>query len=477
MRVKRWWPAAIVAAGGAMIAMTQVQEARKIDPPTTVIERGGCVTAECHPGIKDHAILHAPINVNACDACHTLSDPATHTFTPTRAREEQCLFCHTVDLTDMPVVHEPVAAGDCVACHDPHGGAGKTLLRGGKYIDLCRSCHESVGEAKAVVHGPAAAGACGACHEPHASKNRQLLSVDGRELCLRCHVNTGIAIDTLRDVHEPAEGDCLMCHDPHASDHEAALKKDPRLLCTECHTQIQHTIETATTAHAAVTTDRSCLNCHTGHASDHANLLQQDTMQLCFECHNRKITLTDGTEIANMKEIIEKGTSLHGPIAEHDCAACHEIHGGGHRRLLTAEYPTEFYLPFAESEYSLCFNCHDRNLVLLEKTDTVTGFRNGEENLHFVHVNKDEKGRSCRVCHDAHASDQANHIRDSIPFGPKNWPLPIRYQASENGGGCAAGCHEALKYSRTDPVVYPPRPEGDEFRGENLVPGKRADRP
>lgn len=477
MRVAWIWSGVLAGAVIGMAAWTQSQEGEPVARPTTEIPRGGCVTTECHPGVKNYPVLHAPINVNACDACHTLSSAEKHTFAPTRAREEQCLFCHTVDTSDAVVIHDPIVKGDCASCHNPHGGTTPTMLRGGRYIDLCRSCHEGVAQAKAVVHGPAAAGACGACHEPHASKNRMLLSQDGRELCLRCHVNTGIAMDTLRNVHEPATGDCLLCHDPHASDYKAALVRDPQHLCLECHQNVAHMVESATTTHAAVTSERSCLNCHTGHASSHASLLQKDMMQLCFECHDRVITLPDGTQVANMKAIIEKGTSLHGPIAEHDCTSCHEIHGGGHRRLLTSEYPTEFYLPFAESEYALCFNCHDRQLVLLEKTSTVTGFRNGDVNLHFVHVNKDEKGRSCRVCHDAHASSQANHIRESIPFGPKGWPLPIKYQSKADGGGCAAGCHAALDYSRTNPVVYPKNPAGGDWRGEELVPGRRSDKP
>src|SRR5690606_338851 len=143
--------------------------------------------------------------------------------------------------------------------------------------------------------------------------------------------NTGIQMDTARGVHEPATGDCLLCHDPHASDYQAALVRDPQHLCLECHQDVAHRVESATTAHAAVTSERACLNCHTGHASDHASLLRDDMMQMCFECHDKVITLPDGTQIANMKERIEKGTSLHGPVAEHDCASCHEIHGGGHR--------------------------------------------------------------------------------------------------------------------------------------------------
>lgn len=461
---------AVMTGCGLMAARLSAQEQATVKAPTTPIPREGCVTSECHAGIKQHDVLHAPIHVNACEACHTLIDPAAHAYEDTRPREQMCLFCHTLDMGDATVIHEPVRKGECTSCHDPHGGAGVALLRGPGYRDLCRSCHDSVGQAQVVVHGPTAAGACGACHQPHASSKPMLLVTEGRALCLQCHVSIGIELETLRNVHEPARGDCLLCHDPHSTDHPAALRQDPKSLCIECHKDMEHRLETATTAHAAVTTERKCLNCHSGHASDYPGLLQEDTMTLCFECHDREIELPDGTRLANMKAIIESGTSLHGPTAQHDCTACHEIHGGGHQRLLTAEYPDAFYLPFTENEYALCFNCHDRQMVMLEETSTVTRFRNGTQNLHYTHVHKDRKGRSCRVCHDTHASNRANHIRDVVPFGPKGWPLPIKFEATERGGGCAAGCHQAFRYDRDKPLVYPEWRKEEDWKGENLKP-------
>ncbi len=448
--------------------------------PTSVIPREGCVTPTCHPGIKERPFLHGPVQVNGCDGCHRLTDPAKHRFEAVASRQEMCSLCHTQETADRPVVHEPFAKGDCLSCHDPHGSTEARLLRGERYADACFACHKDMTGAHDRVHGPASVGACGACHEPHASRLPKLLNAEGRDLCLTCHVRTAMEIENSPVVHAPALGECRVCHDPHATDNPAILVEEPSKLCLQCHKDIGDTISSASTQHAAVTTKRSCLNCHMPHAGTHASLLRSDVKQLCFECHNQPIKLDDGTTLANMKQVIESGKSLHGAITQRGCVECHEIHGGGHRRLLTNEYPSDLYYPFGESAYALCFSCHDRQLVLLPTTDSATGFRNGTTNLHYVHVNKDTKGRSCRVCHDAHAANRDKHIRDDVPFGPGGWKLPIGFTAMPDGGSCAGGCHVPYQYNRVNAIPHPPPPPGardGDWKGKDLAPGTRADPP
>ncbi len=445
-------------------------------PPSVAIPRQGCVTTECHPGIKSHEFLHGPIRVNGCDGCHKSTDDAKHRFEPVRERHELCGLCHAPEPSTSPFVHEPFAQGECLACHDPHGSSESRLLRGERYVDSCLKCHADVTGAHDRVHGPASVGACGACHEPHASQRPKLLNAEGRDLCLKCHVRIGAEIETSPVVHEPAKGDCSVCHDPHATDQPGLLVSDPATLCTECHQDIAHTMSTATTQHAAVTTKRACLNCHTPHAGKHASLLKADVQSLCFECHNQPIALPDGGTIANMKSIIETGKSLHGAVTQRGCVECHEIHGGGHKRLLTNEYPSDLYFPFSESNYALCFSCHDRQLVLLANTDSATSFRNGDTNLHYVHVNRDQKGRSCKICHDTHAATHDKHIREEVPFGPGGWKLPIKFETLPDGGRCGAGCHAPFEYNRVAPITYPASKTGV-WKGEGLIPDASSPSP
>jgi len=107
---------------------------------------------------------------------------------------------------------------------------------------------------------------------------------------------------------------------------------------------------------------------------------------------------------------------------------------------------TSFYMGFNVENYNLCFSCHDKAIVQDPETTKLTNFRNGEINLHFKHVNKPEKGRTCRACHETHASNHPKHIRESVPFG--TWELPVNYQKTETGGSCAPGCHKLKKYDR-----------------------------
>ena len=76
----------------------------------------------------------------------------------------------------------------------------------------------------------------------------------------------------------------------------------------------------------------------------------------------------------------------------------------------------------------------------------MTGFRDGDQNLHFLHVNRTEKGRTCRACHEAHSSTVPKHLRETVPFG--DWQMPVGYTQTADGGRCAPGCHLPKTYSR-----------------------------
>jgi predicted CXXCH cytochrome family protein len=116
--------------------------------------------------------------------------------------------------------------------------------------------------------------------------------------------------------------------------------------------------------------------------------------------------------------------------------------------MLVEDYPAVFYAPFKPENFALCFKCHIPDLVVNQSGRGLTNFRNGEKNLHFVHVNQ-AKGRTCRACHEVHASKRPFHIREAVPFGASGWELEINYQRSEEGGSCSPGCHKTRSYSRS----------------------------
>lgn len=446
--------------GGAVVVAFALGARSQVGPdgrrPTGPVDAASC--RECHTEVAATDVVHGPVAVNACAACHVVDSAEAHTFRIAREGAALCTYCHDLDLAGQ-VVHEPLETGDCIACHNPHGGTTPALLKAPTVDQLCSSCHGDMVAGKRHVHGPAAVGACTACHLPHSAPEPGLLAGTGAAVCTTCHVEMQTIIETRRVVHQPIRTDCQVCHDPHASDQDMLLREEPEALCLSCHDTVRHAVEDSKTTHAAVTTERKCLNCHDPHGSDHERLMLSDMQTLCFECHDRVIKMPDGRSLMDMKTLIESGTSLHGPVAQDNCAACHMIHGGDNFRLLVREYPAEFYAPFAEESYALCFSCHDKQLVYDARTTTLTGFRNGDLNLHFLHVNREKKGRTCRACHETHASKKQKHIRESVPFGSGGWELPIGYEKTDSGGSCAPGCHKPFGYDRVNPVEYP-APQG-----------------
>jgi predicted CXXCH cytochrome family protein len=149
-------------------------------------------------------------------------------------------------------------------------------------------------------------------------------------------------------------------------------------------------------------------------------------------------------------------TVLHGPIADGKCTPCHEPHGGPNAKLLVREFPVTPYVPYTDQEYALCFGCHKRDLVQYADTSFATGFRDGERNLHFVHVNQ-PKGRNCVLCHDVHGGTSPKLIAASVPFG--KWSLPIKFVKTDTGGSCAPGCHKPQVYDRKSPGKKPEAPK------------------
>ncbi len=426
-------------------------------PPTIEVASQGCVTADCHANIKRHNVVHGPVNVDACDACHTLTDAKTHTYRPTRDASETCTFCHVVETEGAAVVHEPLTTRQCTGCHDPHGGFDRNFLKAESMNGLCASCHQDVTGDKQTVHGPVAAGACGMCHQPHTSQYPKLLVEQGRTLCIGCHSEMQQQIEQVGFVHQPVQEDCTACHNAHASDHPMMLKQAPGQLCTTaCHEDVKKAVTQATHQHSAVTQDNGCVNCHTPHGGDLAKLMKDKPIQLCLRCHNQPINTDSGEIVQAVSELADPELNKHGPVKEGSCGGCHNVHGSDIANLLILEYPGTFYQSFDLKKYSLCFECHDKQLVLTPSAQGLTGFRNGDQNLHYLHVNKDKRGRSCRACHSVHASAHPVHLRESVPYG--QWELPIKYSPTPTGGGCAPGCHLPKDYDRERPVDYNPKP-------------------
>lgn len=440
--------------GPVVISATTQPVALKAARPTGPVDQTNCVTSECHANVKQYRVVHGPINANSCDPCHTVADAAQHTFTLAREKDKLCTFCHQVNIPATGVVHQPYKDGNCLQCHNPHGGTSNAFIRQETTRQMCASCHKDVVGNKSKVHGPVAADACMSCHKAHTAPYKNLLVAEGRELCLKCHSDMGKQLTQVAVVHKPVQEDCLKCHDVHASDFPMHIKQSPEKLCMSCHEPIKKATESGH-QHSVVMTDQACLTCHTAHGGDRTKLLKGEPMALCMKCHDKAIKLPDRT-VASMKAVLDPTKSKHGPIRDGNCSGCHDVHGSPVARLLTKPYPETFYQAFAVEKYELCFKCHDKQLVETEQAKGLTGFRNGVQNLHFLHVNKAERGRNCRACHATHVSSAPVHLAEKVPFG--NWEMPINFKKTDTGGSCSPGCHKPYSYDRDTPATYEKTP-------------------
>lgn len=395
-----------------------------------------CASAECHASLVAGKSVHAA--TDSCTDCHeTVAEPHPQkgkaTFKLTATEPELCANCHDA-FGKKAHGHEPVATGSCSTCHDPHASAQPKLLLA-EQRQLCGDCHSDQVGAK-HLHGPVSAGECTACHAPHESDQKALLLKTGDALCFDCHgdVQDGLKKKT---VHAAVEEGCTTCHDPHGAAQPKLLAEAGGALCFQCHDDIGAKAEKAAFPHAAL--DEGCTSCHAPHASDQAKLLLAPEKETCTACH-------DGVLTRDM-------TVLHQPIADGTCTPCHDPHGGANARLLVKSFPERQYVAYTDTAYELCFDCHDRDLLRYPDTSFATGFRDGERNLHYLHVNNPQKGRSCVLCHGVHGAGNELLVADEVKFG--KWQLPIKFTKTETGGSCAPGCHKPFAYDREAAVKKP----------------------
>jgi len=415
-----------------------------------------CLTTECHSSISAFKYPHAPVQDGDCASCHeqrVKEHPVKggKSFELAAKGGALCKDCHD-GLASKKYVHDPVQQGDCTGCHKPHGAKERFLLdQEEDRSELCLGCHDGAPFKAKYMHGPAAVGSCNACHDPHQSSEKKLLTGTVREVCLKCHADFAEAMKEAPVAHPPVRDDpCTACHDPHGSGVSMFLKNKMPDLCVGCHKHIGKIVANVKVPHKPVVTGAGCSNCHSSHYGKAKGLLASDQMGVCLSCHGRDDLGTP--PLQNIKKQIEGKKMLHGPVAKGDCKACHDPHGSDNFRLLRGSYPAALYTPYKDGIYDGCLKCHEKNLLRFPETTIYTRFRNGNRNLHYVHV-VNRKGRTCRICHDPHASDGEKLIsKEGTRFG--DWKIPINFVTNSTGGSCAPGCHRAFKYDRMKAVVY-----------------------
>lgn len=415
-----------------------------------------CLSAACHAKVAGYKHLHAPVK-GGCLSCH-VQKAKEHPLVKAKSFElaakgrALCATCHA-GMAKKKIVHQPVKEGECTSCHNPHGGSGRFLLPFEEdQKELCFGCHDPAPFKKPHVHGPVAEGACTACHDPHDAAMKGLLKGEVKELCLKCHEDFAKGMKQAARVHGPVKNTpCTSCHDPHSSVNPSLLKEKMPDLCIGCHKEIGNKIKGAKLMHQPLTDAKGCGNCHSTHFSAAKGLMAGDQKSICLGCHGAK---SPGTPpLRDVAKELSSGKKPHGPIREGKCDGCHDPHASEYRRLLLGSYPASFYASYREGSYDLCLRCHDKNMLRYADTTIYTKFRNGDRNLHFVHVTDRIKGRSCLACHESHGADGEKLMdRSGAHFG--QWQVKTRLKLTATGGSCAPGCHWTYSYDRVRPVSY-----------------------
>ncbi|RJQ43556.1 MAG: hypothetical protein C4538_11850 [Nitrospiraceae bacterium] len=399
-----------------------------------------CVSQQCHEKFTAGTgkSLHEPVDKGICFECHRKKSYSGR-YGIDADQRETCTRCHNNikdKIESSTSVHSPIMNGSCTSCHDPHQSAWTYLLKQ-SYSELCSSCHKATRLFSGVIHKPVRDGNCGICHDPHASNYKHRLVDAGVNLCFICHKEMVQGMSR-KYIHAPIiQSGCSACHDPHSGNHEFRLKTSSDQLCFTCHEATLHEIEQSAQKHEPARSGK-CTSCHSPHYSESRHLLLDSIDTLCYRCHK---------ESSQWK----KRRFLHGPVAQGNCVACHNPHGSDNAFILRLPFPGKFYAEYKKGVYNLCFLCHKESLMTLETTETVTRFRNGPVNLHRLHVYQ-QKGRTCRACHDVHASDQDGRIRDEFPFGQVS--IRLEYKKTKTGGSCLSGCHKERSYDRVNRVLY-----------------------
>jgi len=398
----------------------------------------------CHSDLVEHAVMHYPAE-DACDNCH-MSNGSEHPldgvigFDLADEMPGLCFLCH--EEYTKTSKHAPSEMGECLMCHSAHGSPNSGLLLEAPQSALCAGCHDMAMTEKRVKHGPLAGGHCTSCHEAHQSDNAFLLKAEKRALCMNCH-ETIKKEAGFSSIHYPFEDDCANCHETHSSDTDGLLVQKSPDLCNTCH-DTQSSLESARVVHKVVAEGKGCDNCHSPHASQEGMLLLKNGKDLCLDCHSQTIETEERT-LADIGTMVKPGNYVHGVIEMDGCGTCHFPHSSDQPFLLNSAFPEGQYAEATPENFDLCFTCHDAELMQAEVTSYATNFRNGEQNLHYLHI-QGEKGRNCNLCHNVHGSANEHLIADRVWFG--NWEMPVGFTILENGGSCLTGCHAEEKYIR-----------------------------
>jgi len=376
----------------------------------------------------------------------------------------------------------------CTACHNPHNDQyGKFLVMSGLGGGLCISCHQKtnwVGSSHALStktwsgvapdpwprssYTTVADNACDSCHRPHsAGQPQRLLNYSVEETtCLVCHngnvATKDITVDLNKTYRHPVSSYSGV-HDA-AENYSGIVSK--HVECVDCHNPHQ---ANSTTSSAPLVPGRLAGVPAVTEANTYLPAATYE-YEICFKCHGalmnnvlpstatpRVYTVTD-----NRLKFATSNLSYHpvmGPLNKISdnmllvpwakgslvyCTDCHGSdssgirgsHGSIYPHILVAKYETSEVSPtsYNQSDYALCFKCHNPNTLYGSSTKFPQHKRHIEG-----HAVKDR----CNYCHDPHGNPyNPGMINFNTLVVSQNGTRPIQYLPPvTNRNSCVLVCH------------------------------------
>lgn len=347
----------------------------------------------------------------------------------------------------------------CTSCHDSHKNLkGNFLKRSNEFSDLCFSCHDnrfwgnsSHNKSNQTWNGIApnpwahmnnpfntvAQNACSNCHDVHnaSGKVHLLKRTTEEDNCLDCHNGNASKKNVQVEFSKPYKHDVFAytgIHDPS----ESNINKTKHVECVDCHNShatnnnkanapfvkganfnVKGVDKNGAEISSAAYEYEICFRCHADNA-----MVKEKTIRYLGSTNTR---LDFNPSNISFHPVIEEGKNRNprGLINPYNsgskiyCSSCHASddknapagpHGSNFPRILKANYNMDKtpqlgknWPALIQSNFTLCFECHDVNAV--------TGIHTKISGGHFMET------IGCNTCHDPHG--YAGGTRTENAFG------------------------------------------------------------
>ncbi len=304
---------------------------------------------------------------------------------------------------------------------------------------------------------------CKSCHKGHGAFNTPMLSEKKDKFCFRCHgyyekqaelkfqgyLREDIQLSNIekefeKPYHHPIEKTGIHKYNEILPEINPSMERHAE--CGDCHHH--HYVKKSDVTYGIKGVDSQ------------GAIVQQinNEYELCFKCHSNSANLPSEQtnkiimfRLSNPSyhPIIGSGTnndvpSLIPPLDSTSiikCTDCHSNHGSDYENMLKRNFNKDDGLNESEDSYKLCYQCHNRNLILSN-----IGFL-----YHSLHISVVKA--SCRTCHNPHGSLQYTHLIDfSSPYISHSEKGYLNFlDLGNKTGQCSLKCHG----KNHDAVIYP----------------------